>query len=67
MKLRGPGKYDDETLELLTRLQAKGVFLLVHDGEHGNGVSAKGSMEFMALLPNLLDTLAAQLRIDLMT
>lgn len=65
MKLNGPGKYDAETQELLERLEAKGIMLLVFDAERGSGVSAKGSMEFMARLPKVLENLAAELRRDL--
>lgn len=67
MKVHGPGKYDAETLELLERLQAKGVALLVYDGDRGHGVSAKGDMAFMATLPTLLESLANQIRRDLAT
>jgi hypothetical protein len=37
----GPGKYDDECLELLVKLMAKGVLLVVIDGDRGHGVSVK--------------------------
>lgn len=65
MKLNGPGKYDPEAQELLERLQAKGICVIVYDGERGHGVAAKGAIEFMRFLPAFLESLAAQVRRDL--
>lgn len=65
MRTNGPGIYDAETLEMLVRLEADGVLLFVHDGVHGNGVSVKGSIEFMQLLPSVLERMAVEIRKDL--
>lgn len=58
----GPGRYDDDALELITRLQARGVVLVVLDGPRGLGssckVAASGSQDAAATLR----TLAALLR-----
>lgn len=65
MKLNGPGKYDPEALELLERLQAKGIAVMVYDGDRGHGVAVKGTPEFLHTLPVILESLAAQVRRDL--
>jgi ribosomal protein S12 methylthiotransferase accessory factor YcaO len=65
MKTNGPGKYDPEVLELMERLQAKGICVIVFDGERGHGVAAKGTHDFMHFLPGFLESLAAQVRNDL--
>lgn len=65
MKLHGPGTYDAEALELLERLHAKGIALMVYDGDKGHGLAAKGDMAFMLTLPAILESLAKKVREDL--
>lgn len=35
----GPGKYDQENTELRERLKARGLLIIVLDGNRGNGIS----------------------------
>jgi hypothetical protein len=49
----GPGKYDDEALELLLRMNAGAVLLCVLDGPKGNGSSMKLCADFLPQAPLL--------------
>jgi hypothetical protein len=65
MRLRGPGKYDDEATSVMQRHNAAGVILVVVNGDRGDGCSVQStSLELMERLPELLDVLAAELRKD---
>lgn len=63
----GPGKYGHICEEILERLKAKGVVLIVLDGEKGSGMNLSapawewdmaGYMEMIRNLPNLLRAVA---------
>ncbi len=55
------GAYDELAEELVKRLKAEGVFVLVRRGVDGSGVSASGSYEFQATLPWALRDLALRM------
>lgn len=56
--MKGPGKYDKEAQELLERLKAKGLVLLVFDGDRGYGMAVKAQPHIMAVLPEILRKIA---------
>jgi hypothetical protein len=59
----GPGKYDD--LCSYVREQVGGaVVLIVLGGDRGPGVSVQGDDRGMVMLPDLLETVARQIRQD---
>jgi hypothetical protein len=55
----GAGKYDPETQELLEKLRAKAIVLMVFDGERGFGMSVKSDVQFLRQLPDILRRTAA--------
>lgn len=56
----GGGKYDDEAEELLKRIGAKALVLLVHEGKHGDGFEVQGfDPVLIRMLPNVLRGAAA--------
>lgn len=65
MKLNGPGKYDDVCARVMSELNAVGVFLVVVEGDKGNGVSFKmHDADLMHVMPTLLEGVAKQMRQD---
>lgn len=70
--MMGPGKYGDETEALLQQLGAKGVLLLVLDGNKGHGMSFSYEWTFdvaalsaeLAKLPALLRRVADTIERD---
>jgi hypothetical protein len=65
----GPGKYDD--LATMVREAAGvgskrggGVIVIVVNGERGNGFSVQADLETSMMLPDLLVTVAKQMRKD---
>ncbi|MFG7180698.1 hypothetical protein ACGYQ5_14315 [Burkholderia pseudomallei] len=65
MKLNGPGKYDDMCARVMSELNAIGVFLVVVEGDKGNGVSFKmHDTSLMHVMPTLLEGVAKQMRLD---
>lgn len=62
----GGGKYDAEALELLERLQADGIVLLVTGGPRGEGFEVQVTdLALMRALPAALRGAAAMIEIDL--
>ncbi|MCK1742206.1 hypothetical protein IVA80_15380 [Bradyrhizobium sp. 139] len=67
----GPGKYDDACtaagkLVGVTKERGGGVILIVLGGNHGNGFSCQADLATTLALPDILETLAAELRRDLL-
>lgn len=61
----GPGKYDLECVELLNRLKAKGVILIVIQGQElGSGFSCNVDASIAPVIPELLTKIASQIRED---
>ncbi len=54
----GPGKYDEEARLILEKTKAKGVILLVCDGDRGFGMACLLPAGFAAHVPELLRRLA---------
>lgn len=61
----GPGKYDALATQAREQAKARGVVLVVVDGEHGAGFSVQGEMAVIAALPKLLRTMATAIEADL--
>jgi hypothetical protein len=61
----GPGKYDAEAEQVLARVDADGVVLLVMGGTKGNGFAVKGTWEAMATMPEILRNAARWIERDL--
>lgn len=63
----GPGKYDDLCTYVRTQAKADCAFVIVIGGDRGHGFSAQvtGAVETLALLPDWLEGMAAQIRADI--
>jgi hypothetical protein len=66
----GKGKYGDICEKIILELQAKGVVLIVIDGQKGSGMSLSapywefgGMLELQEKLPELLEGIAASIRL----
>lgn len=59
----GPGKYDKVCTEVREKMQAKGVLLIVIDGEKGTGFSAQLSATMLCdgTVSHILREMAAQI------
>jgi hypothetical protein len=60
----GAGKYDDLCTHVREQSKARGVVVLVLEGDKGNGFSCQCDLKIMLALPNLLEELARQIRED---
>jgi hypothetical protein len=61
----GPGKYDDLATQAREAAKARGVILIIIDGNKGSGFSVQADLITTARLPALLERLAADIRRDL--
>lgn len=62
----GPGKYDKEAQELLQRLEADGIVLIITGGKRGPGFEvATTDPRLMQSLPMVLRGAAISIEIDL--
>lgn len=61
----GPGKYDDLCTMVREKTGAAGAIVIVIGGERGSGFSCQGALELTTMLPDLLETMAHQMRRDL--
>lgn len=59
---RGGGKYDAEVRELMERLQAQGVVLLILAGNKGSGFSVAATPPAVAVLADVMESAAADMR-----
>ncbi len=64
MTLGRGGRYEDACTVARESTKARGVVLIVFDGEHGNGFSVQVDAERLLALPEILETIAAQIRAD---
>lgn len=62
--MKGPGKYDDECTTVRARTKARGVILIVFDGEQGTGFSCQADLELTKRIPDILDMVSAEIRAD---
>jgi hypothetical protein len=58
----GPGKYDDLCTLVREGAKAGAVVVIIIDGEHGFGFSVQATAGFTYKLPDILDTLAKDIR-----
>lgn len=61
----GPGKYDELATTVRADTKARGVALIVFDGERGSGFSIQMDVEGLAKLPDMLEYMAKEIRKDL--
>lgn len=60
----GGGKYEKEVVEMLERLRADGVMLIVVNGDRGHGVATRGTAIGILMLPTLLRMIASDIESD---
>lgn len=60
----GPGKYDDLCTYVREKTQASGVLVVVINGNKGEGFSCQADLKTMLIVPDILETIAKQLRED---
>jgi hypothetical protein len=60
----GPGKYDALCTHVLEQTKARGVLLIVLDGDQGNGFACQADLMTTLALPDLLEHIARQIRAD---
>ena len=60
----GPGKYDDLCTYVREKTQASGVLVVVINGNKGEGFSCQADLKTMLIVPDILETIAKQLRKD---
>lgn len=58
----GPGKYDRFCTWVRKRTKAKGVVLIVFDGEQGSGFSVQSDPLLLMTLPSVLEFMAKEIR-----
>lgn len=63
--MNGPGKYDDLCAHVREQAKARGVILIVIEGEHGNGFSAQLPAELGGTIPAALVAVAHEMAKDL--
>lgn len=61
----GPGKYDVLTTMVREGAHASAVAVIVIHGVRGSGFSIQGEPEVLRVLPDMLETMAKQIREDL--
>jgi hypothetical protein len=60
----GPGKYDELCLQIKESTQARGVLLVVLDGNQGSGAPCKMDAAVVSILPNFLRQVADEMERD---
>ena len=60
----GPGRYDDLCTLVRERAGAAGAIVVVIGGTNGSGFSCQMDLATTAQLPNILETIARQIRED---
>lgn len=63
----GPGNYDEAATVAREATKARGVALIVFHGEHGSGFSCQMDRAGMAILPDILENMAREIRADMNT
>lgn len=61
----GPGKYDKICTDVRQELNAKGVILIVIEGDKGSGFSCQAELADTLLFPLLLRSIAREMEQDL--
>jgi hypothetical protein len=60
----GPGKYDQYCTDVREKTKADAVLLIVIGGDLGGGFSCQADLATTMKLPDILETVAAQIRRD---
>lgn len=58
----GAGKYDDEATLIRERTKARGVIVIVLDGNRGSGFSCQAPIDVTLKMPDLLELVARDIR-----
>jgi tRNA A37 N6-isopentenylltransferase MiaA len=58
----GPGKYDDLCTDVREKSAAEGAIVIVVGGNRGTGFSCQATLGVLASLPQLLETVAREMR-----
>jgi len=61
----GPGKYDEEAMEVLKEAEGRGVLLMVFEGKRGSGFSWVGDINIILKVPEILRVIAKQIEDDM--
>jgi hypothetical protein len=62
--MQGPGKYDDLATMVREQANAKGVIVVVFDGDKGAGFSVQADLETTLAVPKILRSIAEQIEQD---
>lgn len=60
----GPGKYDEECMDVLNKTGALSAMVIVIEGTRGTGFSVKASIGVQRALPGILRAVADQMQED---
>lgn len=60
----GPGRYDDLCTYVRKQAKSKAAIVIVIEGEKGMGFSCQGDLKTMLRLPDILETIAKDMRAD---
>jgi hypothetical protein len=58
----GPGKYDDLCTMVREKAEAEGAIVIVFGGKRGSGFSCQADLEATLRLPDILESVAKQIR-----
>jgi hypothetical protein len=61
----GPGKYDQLCSTVRFAAKAKAAIIIIIDGNRGSGFSCQGDLATTVALPEMLETMAKQIREDM--
>jgi hypothetical protein len=59
---KGPGKYDAICTQARESAQAEGAIVIIINGNMGSGFSVQGPADLVQQLPNILQSMASQIR-----
>ena len=60
--MNNPGKYDDLCTMVREASQSEGVILIVINGNKGGGFSVQATLPIIIRIPDMLESLAVQIR-----
>jgi len=58
----GPGRYDDLCTLVRKRAKAEGVVVIIVGGNRGHGFAVQGDLELTERLPDMLESVARDIR-----
>lgn len=64
---QGPGKYDHVCTMVREVTDATGAVVIVFDGSQGSGFSMQAPIEIQAALPDILESMAKDIRADMLS